>query len=103
MPVQLFLAEWVAPVTTELDLPAIHSLLARASLRLSDCGTPVHLLRSSYLPGQRRWIGAFSAAQADDVHRAVEIAQLPAVQVSHALELGSPNTQAWADRIVPRA
>jgi hypothetical protein len=94
MPPQLFLAEWVVPATTELDLPAIHTLLVRASMRLSECGTPVRLLRSSYLPGQRRWIGAFTAAAENDVHRAVEIGQLPALQVSHAIELGSPNTQA---------
>jgi hypothetical protein len=70
-----------------LDLHAVHSLLARASRRLSESGTPVQLLRSAYLPTERRWIGTFTAAAAQTVHRAVEIAQLPSVQVCEAIEV----------------
>jgi hypothetical protein len=89
--VQIFLAERAAPAMNQVDLHAIHSLLAKASRRLSESGTPVQLLRSTYLPTRRRWIGTFSAAAAETVHRAVEIAQLPTVQVSEAIELVLPN------------
>jgi hypothetical protein len=85
--VQLFLAERTAPAMTLVDLHAIHSLLLNASKRLSESGTAVQLLRSTYLPTQRRWIGTFACLAADTVHRAVEIAQLPSVQVSEAIEL----------------
>jgi hypothetical protein len=41
-------------------------------------------VRSTYLATERRWIGTFTAEAGDSVHRAVEIAQLPMVQVSEA-------------------
>jgi hypothetical protein len=88
---QIFLAERTAPAMSQVDLHAIHSVLAKASRRLSESGRPVQLLRSTYLPTRRQWIGTFRAATAETVHRAVEIAQLPSVQVSQAIELVLPN------------
>lgn len=85
--VQLFVAERVTPALSQADLHAIHSLLVNASRRLSGSGTPVQLLRSTYLPGKRLWMGTFTASGAESVHRAVEIAQLPIVQLSEAIEL----------------
>jgi hypothetical protein len=85
--VALFVAERVTPALSQTDLHAIHSLLLKASRRLSESGSPVHLLRSTYLPAKRLWIGTFTAGAAESIHRAVEIAQLPIVQLSEAIEL----------------
>lgn len=74
----------------QADLNAIHCLLAKASRRLTESGTPIQLLRSTYLPTRHWWIGTFTASAAETVHRTVEIAQLPAVQVSEAIELVLP-------------
>jgi hypothetical protein len=87
---QLFLAERVAPAMTQPDLQAIHSLLTNASRRLTETGTPVQLLRSTYLPTRARWIATFSAAAETTVYRAIEIAQLPSAQISEASEMPSP-------------
>ena len=87
---QIFLAERAAPAMNQVDLHAIHSLLAQASRRLTESGTPIELLRSTYLPTRQRWIGTFTAAAAETVHRTVEIAQLPAMHVSEAIELVIP-------------
>jgi hypothetical protein len=88
--VQIFLAERAAPAMNQVDINAIHSLLARASRRLTESGTPIQLVRSTYLPTRHWWIGTFAAAAAETVHRTIEIAQLPAVQVSEAIELVLP-------------
>ena len=91
---QIFLAERAAPAMSQVDLHAIHSLLAQASRRLTESGTPIQLLRSTYLPTRQRWIGTFTAAAAETVHRTVEIAQLPAMHVSQAIELVVPTEAA---------
>jgi hypothetical protein len=88
--VQLFLAERVTPAMTRPDQYAIHWLLINASRRLSESGTPVALLRSTYLPSRGRWTATFSATSAETVHRAIEIAQLPSVEVSEAIEIALP-------------
>jgi hypothetical protein len=89
--VQLFLAERVGPAMTDVDVRAIHHLLFTATQRLSGSGTPVQLVRSTYLTTERRWIGTFTADAAESVHRAVEIAQLPTVRVTEAMNFVFPN------------
>jgi hypothetical protein len=86
----LFMAACDAPGMTATDLAAIHCALVEASRRLSASGCPINYLRTTYLPSRQRWIGVFAAAAPDEVHRAVGIAQLPAVDVTEAIEIASP-------------
>jgi hypothetical protein len=90
----IFLAERNAPLMTPADLDTTHGVLQAASRRLTRSGRPVRLLRSTYLPARQRWIGTFTAATADTVHHAFEIAQLPVVEVSEALERPAPSEPA---------
>jgi hypothetical protein len=86
----LFMAACNAPGMTRTDLAAVHHALVEASRRLSASGCAISYLRTTYLPLRQRWIGVFAAAAADEVHRVVGIAQLPAVEVTEAIEIASP-------------
>jgi hypothetical protein len=88
--VRIFLAERTAPDMDQIAANAMHRILAAASRRLTESGTPVRLLRSNYLPTQHRWIGTFAATTPHDVGHAIDIAQLAAVQVSEAIEITAP-------------
>jgi hypothetical protein len=68
------------------DLNSVHAALISASERLTERGRSVSLLRSTYLPGQRRWIGTFKSDRETFVFQAIELAQLSDVGVTTALE-----------------
>jgi hypothetical protein len=78
----VYLAERPVPAMTTAELEAVETVLVAASRRLTASGSPVRLLRTTYLPTGPRWTATFSARHPESVHRAIEIAQLPPVQLT---------------------
>jgi hypothetical protein len=90
---QLFVVERHAAVMTRHDLDAAHHALVQATRRLTAAGDQVRYLRSTYLPTRQRWMGLFAATARETVHRVVEMAQLPWVEVLDTVEPSSPDAR----------
>lgn len=55
--------------------------------RFTADGTPVRYIRSTFVPGEARCMCLFDAANADDVKKVNESAELPYVRIVEALDL----------------
>lgn len=83
----LFVVDWVLSAASIADVRAAHHALEEASRRMAAEGESVRCVRSTYLPGQRRWLCMFTASSADVVRRTHEIAQIPASRIEEAIDL----------------
>lgn len=57
------------------------------SRRFTADGTPVRYIRSTFVPGEARCMCLFDAANAEDVKKVNDAAQLPYLRVVEALDL----------------
>jgi hypothetical protein len=55
--------------------------------RFTADGTPVRYIRSTFVPGEARCMCLFDAANAEDVRKVNESAQLPFTRIVEALDL----------------
>jgi len=86
-PVPVFLAERAAPEMTDREFRAVHSALARASNRVRGAGPSVRYVRSTYDRSRGLWVATFTADDPNAVVRAIDLAQLPPVVLTEAVEL----------------
>ena len=67
---------------SEVELRTAKQAFDLACTRLSQAGTPIQVLATSYLSAQERWLGLCLADTEATVRRAAETAQLMGVTVS---------------------
>ena len=85
-PVPVFLAERAAREMTDSELRAVHSALYRASSRIRNAGRSVRYVRSAYDPTRGLWVATFTADDPNAVATAIDLAQLPPVNLTEAVE-----------------
>jgi V8-like Glu-specific endopeptidase len=88
---KVFVAERHLPGITVEQLGEAQAAAIRESDRASASGTPVHYLRSMYVPGDERCACLFEAENADDVRRVNDAAGVPYTRVVEALDLRPPS------------
>jgi hypothetical protein len=91
-PMQVFLAERATHQMTDTELRAVHTALTRASSRLGG-GTTVRYIRSTYDRSRGLWLAAFTADDLDAVAMTIDLAQLPPVSLTEAVELSTDDSQ----------
>ena len=84
---RFFLVDWVLPSMSMSDLRAAQRALEEASRRMASEGATVRCLRSTYLPGQQRWLCLFAADSAETVRKTHEMAQIPVRHIEEAVDL----------------
>lgn len=88
-PIQVFLAERVAHEMTDNELRTVHMALTTASNRVRSVGPSVRYVRSTYDPSRGLWVAAFTADDLHAVAKTIDLAQLPSVRVTEAVELST--------------
>jgi hypothetical protein len=91
-PMQVFLAERATHQMTDTELRAVHTALTQASSRLGG-GTSVRYIRSTYDRSRGLWLAAFTADDLDAVAMTIDLAQLPPVSLTEAVELSTDDSQ----------
>lgn len=82
-----YIVDWILPPTQLVDLRTAQRAIETAGRRLTEDGHPVRCVHSTYVPAQRRWVCVFTAASAESVRKAHEIAQLPIPRIETALDV----------------
>lgn len=87
---EVFMAERHLPGITPEQLGAAQAAAIRESDRATGAGTPVHYLRSMYVPGDERCACLFEAESAEAVRQVNDAAGVPYTRVVEALDLRPP-------------
>jgi hypothetical protein len=82
----MFLVDRTFPGMTEELLAEVHRLLDEAARRMSTTGGPVRHLRCLYMPEDNRCICLFEGRDFASVRKVNEIAQVPFLRISSAIE-----------------
>jgi hypothetical protein len=82
----MFLVERTLAGMTEATLAEAHRLLREAARRVSSKGEPVRHLLCFYMPEEDRCICLFAGRDLATVRRVNEIAQVPVVRISLAID-----------------
>lgn len=83
----LYLVHCYVPGMALSELRAMQRAVIETSQRFSAEGKPVHLVRSTFVPGEAHVMCLFEAANAALVRDVNEIARVPFVRVVEALDL----------------
>ena len=79
------------PELTAGQLGALRRALTEAARRVSADGPAVRYLHSTYLPARSQCVCLFTAADADAVAKANEVAQAPFTGIEEAVALPPPD------------
>lgn len=69
------------------DAEIVHQALEESCRRMTARGAHVHLLSSTYVPAESRWLCVFVAEDGDVARRTVDMAQIPERRVREAIDL----------------
>ena len=81
-PQRAYLLTQRRPEPSHQELQTAEHAFSLACSRLSEAGTPIQLLATSYVSAQQRWLSLCLADTAHDVLRAAATAQLTSVDVA---------------------
>jgi hypothetical protein len=87
----MFLVERTLAGMTEATLAEAHRLLHEAARRVSSKGEPVRHLLCVYMPDDDRCICLFRGRDLATVRRVNEIAQVPVLRISWAIDFRTPD------------
>jgi hypothetical protein len=84
-----YMVERYLPGFTPEQLAAAAGAAKRVTAEMTQQGTPIRYLRSTFLPGEEKCFCLFDGPSADMVKQANERAQLPFERVVEALHVAS--------------
>ncbi len=82
-----YIVERSLPALSDKHRSALQYALREASRRLTASGSPVHYLRSTFVPARSRCYCYFEAATRDRVRAVNEAALVPFIAIDEAIEL----------------
>jgi Protein of unknown function (DUF4242) len=83
----LYLVDRDLPGVTLDQFSAAQRAAIATSAELTAAGTPVRYLRSTFLPLDARCLCLFEASSVDIVEKVNQVAQIPFIRISEAVEL----------------
>ena len=84
-----YLVERYLPGITSGELAAAAGSAKRTAAAMAQEGTPVHYLRSTFLPGEEKCFCLFEGSSAEAVRTANDRAQLPYERIVEAQHIAS--------------
>ncbi len=83
----IYLVDSVIPGVTIDQLTTVLQAVVETCQRFTARGEHVRYIRSTYIPGESRWLCLFEAPDAATVEEVNEVAKLPQTRVVEAIDL----------------